>query len=363
MRKTGRFVLPLPHNTKLILIISQGQDHYAVLGLSKYRHKATDEQIKKAHRKKVLRHHPDKKAAQGQSENDQFFKCIQRAHEILSDPVKRRQFDSVDEAADVEPPTKKQLTRPKDFYKKWGTVFQSEARFSNIKPVPTIGDDTSSKEEVEAFYDFWYDFNSWRTFEYLDEDVPDDNEGRDHKRHIEKKNSNARRKHKNDDIARLRKLVDDCLGMDERIKRFRHEGAKNKNKKRDEKAAQAKLEAEAKKKAAEEAEAKKKADEEVAKADREASKKVKDAAKNAVKKNRRTVKTSVKDVNYFANGEPSAKQIDDVLDDVEAITKAMDPDQLAEFVSKLTVAGKDAEKVKSTFTEAAGGKGDLKVFK
>jgi DnaJ family protein C protein 2 len=340
----------------------QGQDHYAVLGLSKYRYKATDSQIKSAHRKKVLRHHPDKKAAQGQSENDQFFKCIQRAHEILSDPVKRRQFDSVDEEADVEPPTRKQITKPKDFYKKWTPVFQSEARFSNLQPVPSLGDESSSKEDVEGFYDFWYSFNSWRTFEYLDEDVPDDNEGRDHKRHVEKKNANARRKHKNEDIARLRKLVDDCLGMDERIKKFRQEGAKNKNRKRDEKAAALKAETEAKKKVEQEAVLKAKADEEAAKADREAGKKAKEAAKTAVKKNRRTIKTSVKDVNYFAAGDASAKQIDDVLDDVESITKAMDPDQLAELVSKLNVAGKDGEKVKGVFTEAAGGK-EMRVFR
>ncbi|KAL9024196.1 MAG: hypothetical protein Q9196_006694, partial [Gyalolechia fulgens] len=41
----------------------KGQDHYAVLGLSKHRYRATDSQIKRAHRKKVLRHHPDKRAA------------------------------------------------------------------------------------------------------------------------------------------------------------------------------------------------------------------------------------------------------------------------------------------------------------
>ena len=34
----------------------KGQDHYAVLGLSKYRFKATEDQIKRAHRKKVSLH-------------------------------------------------------------------------------------------------------------------------------------------------------------------------------------------------------------------------------------------------------------------------------------------------------------------
>ncbi|RMD44671.1 hypothetical protein DV735_g250, partial [Chaetothyriales sp. CBS 134920] len=185
----------------------KGQDHYAVLGLSKYRYKATDEQIKKAHRKKVLRHHPDKKAAAGEVDSDNFFKCIQRAHEILSDPVRRRQFDSVDEAADVEPPSKKEAQ--KSFFKKWRPFFESEARFSNRTPVPLLGDENSTKEEVEEFYDFWYEFDSWRTFEYLDEDVPDDNADRDHKRHIEKKNRNARAKRKTEDIKRLRQCVDD----------------------------------------------------------------------------------------------------------------------------------------------------------
>jgi DnaJ family protein C protein 2 len=350
----------------------KGQDHYAVLGLSKYRYKATDEQIKKAHRKKVLRHHPDKKAAAGQSdENDSFFKCIQRAHEILTDPVKRRQWDSVDEAADVEPPTKKDMQKPGNFYKKWNAVFQSEARFSKTTPVPMLGDEKSTQEEVEAFYDFWYNFDSWRTFEYLDEDVPDDNEGRDHKRHIEKKNANARRKRKTEDIARLRKLVDDCLSYDERIKQFRKAASANKNKKRLEKEAAAKREAEEKQKAKEEEERKKKEEEEKAKNDREQSKKAKEAAKNAVKKNKRVVRGAAKDVNYFVEGEPSPKAIDDTLNDVDKVLATVDPDELADLVSKLNVAGKDAAKVKVVFSETTGGlvgagklkESDLRVFK
>jgi len=34
----------------------------------------------------------------------------------------------------------------------------------------------ASKAEVEAFYDFWYNFDSWRSFEWLDKEV---NEGSD----------------------------------------------------------------------------------------------------------------------------------------------------------------------------------------
>lgn len=37
------------------------QDHYRVLGLENIRSKSTDDDIKRAYRKKVLQHHPDKK--------------------------------------------------------------------------------------------------------------------------------------------------------------------------------------------------------------------------------------------------------------------------------------------------------------
>ncbi|KAL3418940.1 DnaJ domain-containing protein [Phlyctema vagabunda] len=313
----------------------KSQDHYAVLGLSKYRYKATEEQIKRAHRKKVLRHHPDKKAAAGSTEDDSFFKCIQKATEVLLDPVKRRQFDSVDERAEVEPPTKKQAQGGK-FYKLWSSTFKAEGRFSTIQPVPKFGDENSTKEEVERFYDFFYNFNSWRSFEYLDEDVPDDNENRDQKRHMERKNNNARKKKKTEDSARLRKLLDDASTADERIKKFRQEANASKNKKRLDKEA-------AEKKAAEDAKAKKEAEaqaakeaEEKAKAEKEQGKKAKEAAKNAVKKNKRVLKGSVKDANYFASGDPSAAAIDSTLNDVDLVISKDDPDEIAALAAKLT---------------------------
>ena len=289
---------------------------------------------------------------------------------MLLDPTKRRQYDSVDEEAEIDPPTKKQLEKG-DFYKLWAKVFKAEGRFSKTHPVPAFGNADSGREQVEDFYNFWYNFDSWRTFEYLDEDVPDDNENRDQKRHMERKNTNARKKKKVDDNARLRKLLDDCSTRDERIKRFRKEANASKNKKREEKEA-------AEKRAQEEAQAKKEADEKAAKdaevnakADRETAKKAKEAAKNAVKKNKRVLKGSVKDANYFAaaGAEPSAAQIDAVLGDVELVQGKIEPDEIADLAGKLG-ALKVADEIKGVWSAevkrlVGAGKlkeGDAKTF-
>ena len=328
----------------------KSQDHYAILGLSKYRWRATEDQIKKAHRKKVLKHHPDKRAAQGLNENDNFFKCIQRATDILQDPVKRRQFDSVDEAAEVEPPAKKDVQKkPGNFYKLWAPVFAAEGRFSKKQPVPQLGNENSTKEEVEAFYNFWYSMDSWRSFEYLDEDVPDDGESRDQKRHTERKNNNMRKKRKVEDNQRLRAMVDECLALDERPKKFRQEGNAEKNKKKADKEAAEKAAKEAKIKAKEDAEKAAKEKEAADKAAREDGKKAKEAAKNAAKKNKRTIRGAVKDANYFVDGEAPASQIDGALNDVDSIILKLEVEELATLATALN--GKDKAAVKQVFQD------------
>ncbi|KAH9915180.1 DnaJ-domain-containing protein [Epithele typhae] len=273
------------------------QDHYAVLGLSSLRYRATPDQIKIAHRKKVLKHHPDKKAgAVGDSNDDAFFKCIQKANEVLMNPERRRQFDSVDphyDELEQDTPTAAQVSRSKNpdkaFFQLYGPAFEREARFSRKEPVPMLGGIDAPKEAVEGFYDFWYNFDSWRSFEYLDKEVNEGSDNRDDKRYTEKKNKSERARRKKEDTARLRGIVDAALSVDPRIKRIKQEEkeareAKKKNKGGVNGSANTKEKVEEEKKKAEEEAKKKEEEEKVARAE---AKKAKAAAANAAKKARR----------------------------------------------------------------------------
>jgi len=63
-------------------------DPYEILNVSK---KADSAEVKRAHRRLALEYHPDKNSS---PEAVQIFMDVQRAYEILIDPVLRRRYDS-----------------------------------------------------------------------------------------------------------------------------------------------------------------------------------------------------------------------------------------------------------------------------
>ena len=65
------------------------EDLYKVLGVSKG---ASDEEIKKAHRKLVRKYHPDRNPDDPRAEEK--FKEVQGAYDTLADPEKRKEYDT-----------------------------------------------------------------------------------------------------------------------------------------------------------------------------------------------------------------------------------------------------------------------------
>ncbi|MDQ3850806.1 MAG: molecular chaperone DnaJ [Actinomycetota bacterium] len=64
------------------------QDHYQALGVDR---KASADEIKKAYRKLARQYHPDRNP--GDARAEERFKEISQAHDVLSDPDKRKAYD------------------------------------------------------------------------------------------------------------------------------------------------------------------------------------------------------------------------------------------------------------------------------
>ncbi|KXZ42767.1 hypothetical protein GPECTOR_119g398 [Gonium pectorale] len=314
-----------------------GADPYSLLGLSNERWTATEAQIRAAYRRACLEHHPDKALINVTDEAEkeriqEHFKTIQDAYDILSDPAKRREFDSTDEFDDTLP----MQCDSKDFFKVFSPAFRRNARWSSVEPVPDVGDENTPWEQVSKFYDFWYTFKSWREFPHPDEEDVECAESREHRRWIERNNSKLREKGKKEEGRRLRDFVDAAYKYDPRVLRKKEDDRLERERKKAEKE-------EARRKAQEEEEARKAAEEEARKAAEEEAKrateearKVREAAKAQLKQLRKRLRT-------IAEGTGGNRLISE--DDVEKLTTKLEPEAMSALVDSLSACGGPGEEL------------------
>ena len=153
----------------------------------------------------VLEHHPDKQAQASTEVNDEVFKAISVAYDTLSNPDKRRIYDSQDEF-DNSIPSESQV-KNSDFYQTFRIVFERNSKWSISKEVPGLGDENTPSQTVLRFYDFWRSFKSWRDFSSEQEFDLEDAESRDERRWMERQNRKVTAKLKKEEHNRIISLV------------------------------------------------------------------------------------------------------------------------------------------------------------
>eukprot|EP00933_Yihiella_yeosuensis_P000284 TRINITY_DN10043_c0_g2_i1.p1 TRINITY_DN10043_c0_g2~~TRINITY_DN10043_c0_g2_i1.p1 ORF type:complete len:787 (-),score=295.42 TRINITY_DN10043_c0_g2_i1:86-2446(-) len=271
----------------------KGKNLYELLGCPEG---ATQEEIKKAYRALALSAHPDKQATMDPVEAKKVqerFVMIQEAYELLSDPAKRIQYDSTLDFDDSLPKFK---SGKDDFFAVFGEAFSRNSRFSVRRPVPDIGGPEDPPQKYQKFYDFWFNFQSWRDpvalAEKAGEEICDlaEAECREEKRWMMRENARVAKFYKQEESARIAKLVNLAESFDPRI--LAEKEAKKKA--REAEMARRAEEKNAAKKAKEEAERKRREEEEAVRAEEEKKrleeKKAREAVKERLKKCRQTVR-------------------------------------------------------------------------
>eukprot|EP01111_Echinosteliopsis_oligospora_P015998 TRINITY_DN650_c0_g1_i1.p1 TRINITY_DN650_c0_g1~~TRINITY_DN650_c0_g1_i1.p1 ORF type:complete len:616 (+),score=203.02 TRINITY_DN650_c0_g1_i1:168-2015(+) len=199
-------------------------DLYDLLGLSHLRWRATDDDIKASYKKMILIYHPDKmKGASGEEQeyNDEIFKKIQKAYDTLCDLKKRRAYDSTDDFDDSIPSEK--AADKHEFFKLFTPYFERNARWSIAQPAPHLGDHSTPYEKVKKFYDFWWDFKSWRDFQADDEHDLEQAESREERRWMERENEKQKVDKRKEERSRLLRLAEMAQRRDPRVKKYEQE--------------------------------------------------------------------------------------------------------------------------------------------
>lgn len=109
-----------------------------------------------------MRFHPDKIVGEITADEKSMWLKIQEAYETLLDPIKRKKYDST-LPFDDEIPKEGDFT-DETFFDVFAAVFNRNARFAKKKTQWVLGDMNTPINEVNSFYKYWNNFDTWREF-------------------------------------------------------------------------------------------------------------------------------------------------------------------------------------------------------
>lgn len=206
--------------------------YYVLLGVDR---DATEDEIKKAYRRKALELHPDRNHGR-EEESTKLFADVQGAYEVLSDPQERSWYDSHEnailrgfeggedgKAADefqyggIKLTTTAEISKvvsriavmkvdydnvPDKFFSELKSVFENiadeESRAARMEGLadsnfPTFGDREDSYEDVvKSFYAGWSGFATARSYSWVDKWNMSEAPDRRYRRAMEKENKQER---------------------------------------------------------------------------------------------------------------------------------------------------------------------------
>jgi len=330
---------------------------------------ASPDNLRKAYHKACLKYHPDKT---GRGEDDNVFLKIKDAFDTLSDPTKRRSYDSTMDFDDSIP---KEGVKPKKFFDVYAPVFTRNLRFAvhskgetvngkngkkgknnkkknnnkndankKVDP-PKLGDINTPIEKVHEFYEYWTHFESWRDFTLVaskstEHDV-DSAECREEKRWMEKEIKNKSKKLKNQEMIRIQTLVERAMAADPRLKMEKERIAIEKKQKED--ARKKKLEDERKTKEAEEERLRleKENREEKEKKQKAEAKLSKEKQKKALRKAKQSFrKLTIALFQQNNDNEENWNSLDEMNDDVEFLCSHLSIEDL-QYLNSILDGGDD----------------------
>lgn len=202
--------------------------------------------------------------------------------------------------------------------------------------MPEIGDEHATREHVDNFYNFWYSFESWREYSYLDEEDKERGQDREERRWIEKQNKAIRIKRKKEEMSRIRTLVDLAYNNDPRILKFKNEDKEKKQAAKRARMTAAQAQRAEEEKIIREAQLAKEKAEQAEQKRIEQIRLEKEKEKKALKKERKMLRDLAKENNYYST---SDKEKIKHMEGVEKICEMLKYLELQGFNKELAAGG------------------------